>query len=90
MVHGKHEVIHRKLLLGWFLFRLVVKTSKISSQFDPFGREALGMKLELAFGSVNAFEHPEEIEAVQINSAEFALMYSSHIDSTVWRVQTAL
>lgn len=88
MVHGKHEVIHRKLLS--FLFGLVVKASKKSSQFNPFGWKALGMKLELAFRAVNAFKHFEEVKSIQLNSTEFALMCSSHTDWTVGEFGNAL
>jgi hypothetical protein len=90
MVHGEHEVIHRRLLSGWFLFALVVKTFKIPSEFDPLGSERLRMKFELALGTVNAFEHSEEIECVQVNSTKFALMFSSHIYSTVGAARKAL
>jgi len=90
MVHGEHEVIHGRLLLGSVFFVLDVKTAKIPGEFDPLGSERLLVKFELARGSINAFEHSEEIECVQVNSTKFALMFSSHIYSTVGAAGKAL
>jgi hypothetical protein len=83
VVHRKHQVIHRKLLSALFLFRLVVKIPEKSGEFDPLGGETLGVKFELARGTIHALEHFEEVKSVQIHSSEFALMYLSHIHSTV-------
>ena len=76
--------------MGALLFVSRVKIFKISSEFDPLGRETLRMEFKLALRPINSLENFEEIECIEVDSAKFALMCSSHTDLTVEKGKEAL
>lgn len=50
---------------------------------NPFGLARLQMKFELAGRTVSALEELEECKCLKLDSAQTALMCSSHINTTI-------
>jgi hypothetical protein len=81
IVHGEHEVVHR-------LFELVgdvtiPKFLKVKGEFQPFALARLDMKFELAGRAPSARQELEQVKGLEVDTSQIALMYFSHISSTV-------
>jgi hypothetical protein len=63
---------------------------KETGEFDPFRRMSLGVKFEFARWAGNALAELEKVKCVKLDSGQFALMYFSHISSTVGRANSGL